>query len=112
MILEKFKIKFQGEMTNEIKKVLKNKVNNFDFSMVANMCVKFTAGMDFLLYELNDITDEISKNINRNLELNMFVCVDAAYTNDLKQVEVLTSNTIHEWERHQFLTFKEGTKCI
>lgn len=110
MILESFNIKFQGAMTNEIKNILKAKTNNFDFSRVVKICVKYTTGIDFLLYELNDITKEISKNIKQDVDMKIFV--DHKYTNDLKKVEILTSNTRFEWEKQPFLSFKEDNKCI
>lgn len=112
MILESFRIKFQGELTNGVKDVLKRKVRDFDFSRVANLCVKITASPNFLLYELNDITAEIAKSINNKLNVCMQILVDSAYPNDLKNVEVITSNNRHEWEKLPFLTFKGDVQCI
>ena len=105
MILEKFKIKFQGELTNEIKNVLKDKTNNFDFSRVSKICVKITTSKDFLLHEMSDIAKVIEKTVSANLKVEMQVLIDSEYTNDIKTIEVLTSNSIREWEKEPFLSF-------
>jgi len=112
MILESFKIKFKGALTDGVKGVLKNKTQDFDFSRVANLCVKITASPNFLLHELNDITAEIKKSVNNKLEVYMQILVDPAYPNDLKNVEVITSNNRREWEKLPFLAFKGDAQCI
>ncbi len=105
MILERFKIKFQGDLTDNVKHILKDKTNNFDFSRVSKMCVKITTSKDFLLHEMNDIVQIIEKTINIKLKIEMQILIDSEYTNGLKTVEVLTSNTIREWEKDPFLSF-------
>lgn len=107
MILEKFKIKFQGKLTDDVKNILKDKTESFDFSRVAKMCIKITVSKDFLLHELNEILKEITKNVNDNLKVEMQVLVDSKYENDVKNIEVMTSDTVREWENETFLSFVE-----
>ena len=108
MILETFTITINGDLTDEIKSVIKNKTTNLDFSKVVKVCVKFMSGLDFLLYELNDILKEISKNMKYNIKPEMFVIVDKEYHSGQKMVEVITTNNDDDWKNHPFLSFKEA----
>lgn len=107
MILDSFQVKFSGDFTEDVKNIFEKKIFNIDFSKVAKMCIKITTGMDFLLYELNDIVGEISKNINDKLNIEMQILVDSKYKTGTKNIEILTSNNCNEWRNQPFLSFRE-----